>query len=194
MAKELDVGALSLKDILAQLARPGRNPREDLPAPVFKHGVLKLEDLSEGMELTGTVLNVVDFGCFVDIGMHNSGLVHVSHMADRFIRDPHEVVTVGDVVKVWVLAVDRERRRVSLTMVQPGTERPRPPRHNHKQAHGSKPEGTPAETANADGTQSQAAKPEGRPDQRQQTRDRPPRRDRGQQDRPPPRRWAAQRR
>ncbi len=79
------------------------------------------------MELTGTVLNVVDFGCFVDIGMHDSGLVHVSRLADRFIRDPHEVVAVGDVVKVWVMEVDKERRRVSLTMVRPGSERPRRP-------------------------------------------------------------------
>ena len=77
------------------------------------------------MDLTGTVLNVVDFGCFVDIGMHDSGLVHVSRLADRFIRDPHEVVAVGDVVKVWVMDVDKERRRVSLTMVRPGSERPR---------------------------------------------------------------------
>ncbi len=185
LAKELDVGTLGLKDILAQLARPGRDPREDLPPPVFKHGVLKLEDLSDGMELTGTVLNVVDFGCFVDIGMHDSGLVHVSHMADRFIRDPHEVVTVGDVVKVWVLAVDKERRRVSLTMVQPGTERPRPPRHSHKPPRSAKPEGAPAETANEDGTKSQTAKPEGRAGQRPQTRDRSSRNDRGQQNRPP---------
>ena len=116
-----------MRDILAQLARPGRDPREDLPAPVFKQGVLKLEDLAPGMELTGTVLNVVDFGCFVDIGMHDSGLVHVSRLADRFIRDPHEFVAVGDVVKVWVMEVDKERRRVSLTMVRPGSERPRRP-------------------------------------------------------------------
>ncbi len=109
------------------MARPGRDPREDLPAPVFKQGVLKLEDLTPGMELTGTVLNVVDFGCFVDIGMHDSGLVHVSRLADRFIRDPHEVVAVGDIVKVWVMEVDKERRRVSLTMVRPGSERPRRP-------------------------------------------------------------------
>ena len=88
MAKELEVGTLTLKDILAQLVRPGRDPREDLPAPVFKQGVLKLEDLSPGMELTGTVLNVVDFGCFVDIGMHDSGLVHVSHLADRYHPRP----------------------------------------------------------------------------------------------------------
>ena len=127
VSKETAVGTLTLRDILAQLARPGRDPREDLPPPVFKQGVLKLEDLTPGMELTGTVLNVVDFGCFVDIGMHDSGLVHVSRLADRFIRDPHEVVAVGDIVKVWVMEVDKERRRVSLTMVRPGSERPRRP-------------------------------------------------------------------
>ena len=123
LAGELQVGTLLLKDIIAQLMRPGRDPRDDLPKPVFKHGVMKLEDLATGMELTGTVLNVVDFGCFVDIGLHDSGLVHVSRLADRFVRDPHEVVAVGDVVKVWVLEVDKERRRVSLTMIAPGTPR-----------------------------------------------------------------------
>ncbi len=126
-SKETAVGTLTLRDILAQLARPGRDPREDLPAPVFKQGILKLEDLTPGMELAGTVLNVVDFGCFVDIGMHDSGLVHVSRLADRFIRDPHEVVAVGDIVTVWVMEVDKERRRVSLTMVRPGSERSRRP-------------------------------------------------------------------
>ena len=125
MAKELEVGELSLKDILTQLVRPGHDPREDLPPPLFKQGVLKLEDLTEGMELNGTVLNVVDFGCFVDIGMHHSGLIHVSRLADKFIRDPHEVVAVGDIVKVWVMGVDKDRQRVSLTMVKPGSERPK---------------------------------------------------------------------
>jgi uncharacterized protein len=123
LAEELGVGILLLKDILVQLARPGRDPREDLPPPIFRHGVLKLEDLAAGMELSGTVLNVVDFGVFVDIGMHDSGLVHVSQLADKFVRDPHEVAAVGDIVKVWVLDVDKERRRVSLTMIAPGTPR-----------------------------------------------------------------------
>jgi protein Tex len=129
LAKELEVGLLTLKDILAQVARPGRDPREDLPAPVFKRGVIKLEDLAPGMELTGTVLNVVDFGCFVDIGMHDSGLVHVSRLADRYVRDPHDVVAVGDIVRVWVMEIDKERRRVSLTMVRPGSERAKQPHH-----------------------------------------------------------------
>jgi len=135
LAAELQVGELLLKDILAQLARPGRDPREDLPAPVFKHGIIKLEDLTAGMELTGTVLNVVDFGAFVDIGMHDSGLVHVSQLADKFVRDPHEVVAVGDVVKVWVVEVDKQRRRVSLTMIPPGTPRTGS-RHEGRPQHG----------------------------------------------------------
>ncbi len=142
MAKELEVGELTLKDILAQLVRPGRDPREDLPAPIFKRGVLKLEDLAPNMELTGTVLNVVDFGCFVDIGMHHSGLVHVSRLADKFVRDPHDVVAVGDIIKVWVMGVDKERQRVSLTMVRPGTERAKTPhrggRPEHKPAAGGR--------------------------------------------------------
>ena len=116
LARELEVGELLLRDILAQLARPGRDPREDLPAPVFKQGVLKIEDLTPGMELTGTVLNVVDFGAFVDIGMHDSGLVHVSQLADRFVKDPAEVVKVQQKVMVTVLGVDLAKQRISLSM------------------------------------------------------------------------------
>jgi len=129
LGQQLQVGTLLLADILAQLRRPGRDPREDLPKPVFKRGVLKLEDLSVGMALHGTVLNVVDFGAFVDIGMHDSGLVHISQLANQFVRDPHDVVAVGDIVKVWVVEVNKERRRVSLTMIPPGTKpAERPPR------------------------------------------------------------------
>ncbi len=127
VATELHVGTLLLKDILAQLSRPGRDPREDLPQPIFKRGVLKLEDLSQGIELTGSVLNVVDFGAFVDIGLHDSGLVHISQLANKYVRDPHDVVAVGDIVKVWVLEIDKTRRRVSLTMIAPGTPRTPPP-------------------------------------------------------------------
>ncbi len=107
------------------MARPERDPRDDLPKPIFKKGVLKLEDLVAGMELKGTVLNVVDFGAFVDIGLKDSGLVHISQLANRYIKSPHDVVSVGDVVTIWVMGVDGERKRVSLTMVKPGTERPR---------------------------------------------------------------------
>jgi len=120
LAAELAVGRLLLADIVEQLARPGRDPREDLPPPFFKKGVLKLEDLQVGMELLGSVLNVVDFGVFVDIGMHDSGMVHISQLSRRFVRDPHDLVSVGQIVKVWVLEIDKARRRVSLTMIPPG--------------------------------------------------------------------------
>ncbi len=125
LAKELQVGEFTLRDIIEALGRPERDPRDDLPKPIFKKGILKLEDLVAGMELKGTVLNVVDFGAFVDIGLKDSGLVHISQLANRYIKTPHDVVSVGDVVTVWVMSVDQERKRVSLTMVKPGTERQR---------------------------------------------------------------------
>jgi uncharacterized protein len=127
IASELHAGAMTLRDIVAQFTRPGRDPREDLPLPIFKKGVIKLDDLAPGMELAGTVLNVVDFGAFVDIGLHDTGLVHVSHLANRYVRDPHDVVSVGDIVKVWVHEIDKARRRVSLTMIAPGSQRERSP-------------------------------------------------------------------
>jgi uncharacterized protein len=123
VAARLQMGAPTVRDILDALSRPGRDPREDLPPPIFKKGILRLEDLQPQMELKGTVLNVVDFGAFVDIGLKDSGLVHISQLANRYIKNPYEIVAVGDVVTVWVLAVDTERRRVSLTMIKPGTER-----------------------------------------------------------------------
>lgn len=119
LSRELGVGRLLLADILDQLRRPGRDPREDLPRPFFKKGVLKLDDLEVGMELHGAVLNVVDFGAFVDIGMHDSGLVHISQLSTRYVRDPHDVVSVGEIVRVWVLELDKARRRVALTMLSP---------------------------------------------------------------------------
>ncbi|MBX7165058.1 MAG: RNA-binding transcriptional accessory protein [Pirellulales bacterium] len=119
LAAELGVGEWTLQDLVAQLSRPGRDPREDLPPPIFKRGILKLEDLAIGMELAGRVLNVVDFGAFVDIGLNYSGLVHLSQLADRYVASPHEIVSVGDVVTVWVLGIDKSRRRVSLTMLSP---------------------------------------------------------------------------
>ncbi len=125
LSRELEVGEFTLRDILEALGRPERDPREDLPKPIFKKGILKIEDLSAGMELKGTVLNVVDFGAFVDIGLKDSGLVHISQLANRYVKSPHDVVSVGDVVTVWVMGVDQERKRVSLTMVKPGTERQR---------------------------------------------------------------------
>ncbi len=188
LAHELSVGMLTLNDILTQLVRPGRDPREDLPAPVFKRGVIKLEDLTPGMELTGTVLNVVDFGCFVDIGMHDSGLVHVSRLADKYVRDPHDVVAVGDIVKVWVVEIDKERRRVSLTMVRPGSERPKYPQRGQKPG-GRNPqgksavEGDPAEGENR--SEQRPPRPAGQqrpPRSSQQAAARPPR---GDGQRPP---------
>ncbi len=136
LSAKLGAGLPTLQDIVESLARPGRDPREDLPPPIFKKGILKLEDLQPGMELKGTVLNVVDFGAFVDIGLKDSGLVHISQMANRFIRSPYDVVAVGDVVTVWVLTVHPDRRRVSLTMIPPGTERKPPEREQRRPGPG----------------------------------------------------------
>ncbi|MFN0018003.1 MAG: Tex-like N-terminal domain-containing protein [Pirellulaceae bacterium] len=139
LAEELAVGTHLLQDILSSLTRPGLDPRDNVPAPVFRRGIMKLEDLQAGMELQGTVLNVVDFGVFVDIGLSDSGLVHISRLADRFIKDPHEVVGVGDILKVWVVEVDKTRRRVSLTAIAPGSQRPpRPVREDRPQQQGSR--------------------------------------------------------
>lgn len=115
LASEFGVGVPTLQDIVSNLEKPGRDPREDLPPPHLRRDVLKLEDLAPGMRLTGTVRNVVDFGAFVDIGIKNDGLVHVSELADRFVRNPLEVVSVGDVIEVEVLGIDKERQRVSLS-------------------------------------------------------------------------------
>ena len=123
LADEFSSGIMTIADILDQFKRPGRDPREALPTPIFKKGVMKLEDLTPGMELMGTVLNVVDFGAFVDIGLHDSGLIHISRMGDHYVRDAHQRLAVGDIVKVWVVEVDQKRRRISLSMLAPGTER-----------------------------------------------------------------------
>jgi uncharacterized protein len=116
LAQVLDVGVPTLTDIINSLIRPGRDPRDELPKPILRSDVLKMEDLEEGMVLQGTVRNVVDFGAFVDIGVKQDGLVHVSEMADRYVRDPHKVVSVGDVVQVRVTRVDLERGRIGLSM------------------------------------------------------------------------------
>ncbi|AMV27330.1 30S ribosomal protein S1 [Gemmata sp. SH-PL17] len=123
IAGKLNVGEPTLDDIFASLARPGRDPREDLPPPIFKTGVLRLEDITQGMELKGTVLNVVPFGAFVDIGLKESGLVHISQMANRYIKSPYDVVSVGDVVTVWVMDVKAGEKKISLSMIPPGQER-----------------------------------------------------------------------
>ena len=117
LAAELGVGEMTLMDIAAELEKPGRDPRDELPPPVLRTDVLDIADLKPGMELTGTVRNVIDFGAFVDIGVHQDGLVHISRMADRFIRHPSEVISVGDVVRVWVVEVDEKKKRIALTMV-----------------------------------------------------------------------------
>ncbi len=116
LAREVGVGIPTLEDILTDLEKPGRDPREDMPPPVFRSDVLKMEDLREGMVLKGTVRNVVDFGAFVDIGVKRDGLVHVSQMAEKYVRDPHQVVAVGDTVTVKVISVDLERGRIQLSM------------------------------------------------------------------------------
>ena len=116
MAKELKIGEMTLKDIIEELSKPGRDPREDMPKPILRQDVLKLEDLQEGMILTGTVRNVIDFGAFVDIGVKYDGLVHISEMSDKFIKNPSDLVSVGDIVKVKVIKIDRERKKVGLSM------------------------------------------------------------------------------
>ncbi|MCS6975771.1 MAG: helix-hairpin-helix domain-containing protein [Gemmatales bacterium] len=123
VARELHLGLHALDEILNALLHPRKDPRDDLPRPVPKRGEARVEDLHPGMELQGTVVNVVDFGAFVDIGLRESALVHISQLANRFVRNPHEVVSVGDAVTVWVLNVDGERKRVSLTLIPPGTPR-----------------------------------------------------------------------
>jgi len=118
LAAEIGVGLPTLKDMIAELQKPGRDPRDELPKPVLRTDVLDIKDLKPGMELTGTVRNVIDFGAFVDIGVHQDGLVHISRIADKFIRHPSEVLKVGDVVKVWVVSVDEKKQRIGLTMVK----------------------------------------------------------------------------
>lgn len=115
-AKTLNVGEMTLKDIIDELSKPGRDPREDMPKPILRQDVLKFEDLKEGMILTGTVRNVIDFGAFVDIGVKHDGLVHISEMSEKFVKNPSDIVSVGDIVKVKVIGIDNERQKVKLSM------------------------------------------------------------------------------
>lgn len=115
-AKTLNVGELTLKDIIDELSKPGRDPREDMPKPILRQDVLKFEDLREGMILTGTVRNVIDFGAFVDIGVKHDGLVHISEMSEKFVKNPSDIVSVGDIVKVKVIGIDNDRQKVKLSM------------------------------------------------------------------------------
>ena len=116
MAEDIGIGEFTVKDIIAELRKPGRDPREDAPPVVFRNDVRSFEDLKEGMEMSGTVRNVVDFGAFVDIGVKNDGLVHVSQLSDKYVKHPMDVVSVGDTVKVRIIGIDKERGKVSLTM------------------------------------------------------------------------------
>lgn len=118
LAEELGVGELTLRDIVKELEKPARDPREDMPKPILRSDVLEMKDLTPGMTLKGTVRNVIDFGAFVDIGVHQDGLVHISQLSDRYIKHPLEVVSVGDVVEVKVLSVDLKKQRIQLTMKQ----------------------------------------------------------------------------
>ena len=120
LAEQAGVGVPTMQDIVQELAKPGRDPREELPPPLLRSGdVMELKDLKPGMELMGTVRNITDFGCFVDVGVHEDGLVHISKICNRFIKHPLEAVQVGEVVKVWVMEVDVKRGRISLTMIPP---------------------------------------------------------------------------
>ena len=116
LAEKLGVGLPTLTDIVKELAKPGRDPRDELPQPMLRSDVLDINDLREGMELTGTVRNVIDFGAFIDIGVHQDGLVHISQICDRYIKHPSEVLKVGDIVKVRILSIDVKKKRISLTM------------------------------------------------------------------------------
>jgi uncharacterized protein len=116
LSEELEIGMLTLQDIAKELEKPGRDPREDMPRPILRSDVLEMKDLKPGMILKGTVRNVIDFGAFVDIGVHQDGLVHISQMSDKFIKHPLEVVSVGDIVEVQVMEVDEKKKRIALTM------------------------------------------------------------------------------
>ena len=119
LAEQTGAGEPTLRDIVKELEKPGRDPRDELPPPLLRTDVLDMDDLTEGMELKGTVRNVTDFGAFVDIGVHRDGLVHISQLSGRRVRHPSEVVSVGDVVTVWVLSVEKDKNRISLTMRKP---------------------------------------------------------------------------
>ena len=116
LAEELGIGEITLTDILKELEKPARDPRENMPLPILRSDVLDMKDLKPGMILKGTVRNVIDFGVFVDIGVHQDGLVHISQITDKYIKHPLEAVSVGDIVEVQVLSVDVPKKRISLTM------------------------------------------------------------------------------
>ncbi|MEG1846479.1 MAG: helix-hairpin-helix domain-containing protein, partial [Oscillospiraceae bacterium] len=119
LAAEIGIGVPTLKDIIKEIIKPGRDPRDELPSPMLRSDVLDMKDIKAGMELMGTVRNVIDFGAFIDIGVHQDGLVHISQITNKFIKHPSEVLKVGDIVKTWVISVDEKKGRISLTMREP---------------------------------------------------------------------------
>ena len=137
LAEEFGAGPSAVAYLLEQFVKPGADPREDLPGPIFKKGTMKLEDLKPGMELTGTVLRTADFGVFVDVGVSEAGLVHISRLGKSYVSNVRECVSIGEVLKVWVVDVDLERRRISLTTLEPGTVRERrPDRRSRRESAG----------------------------------------------------------
>ena len=175
LASELEIGKFTLESILDSLSKPGRDPRDDLPPPIFRRDIVKFEQLQPGMELRGTVLNVVDFGAFVDVGLPDSGLVHISQLSNGFVRDPHSTIALGDQVRIWVASIDQERHRVALTMIEPGTEKPPEQRYpKRKQTRQSstenqKPE-RPVQRGKKRSTNNGSKRPYGKKGQRQPSR------------------------
>ncbi|MFR5877054.1 MAG: helix-hairpin-helix domain-containing protein, partial [Eubacterium sp.] len=119
LAKQIGIGEPTLIDIIQELSKPGRDPRDELPQPLLRSDIMSIEDLKPGMELKGTVRNVIDFGAFVDIGVHQDGLVHISQITNKYIRHPSDVLKVGDIITVWVISIDTVKNRISLTMKNP---------------------------------------------------------------------------
>ena len=113
---------MTLEDIIKELSKPGRDPREDMPKPILREDVLKFEDLKEEMILTGTVRNITDFGAFIDIGVKHDGLVHISELSDKFVKRPSDIVKIGDIIKVRVIGIDKEKQKVKLSMKNMKTE------------------------------------------------------------------------
>ncbi len=116
LSEEVGIGEPTLKDIIENLKKPGRDPREELPKPILRSDVLKMEDLQVGMKLKGTVRNIVDFGAFVDVGVKQDGLLHISEIADRYVKNPLDELSVGDIINVKIISTDKERGRISLSM------------------------------------------------------------------------------
>jgi uncharacterized protein len=116
LAEELNTGSITITDIIKELEKPARDPRDEMPKPILRGDVMEMSDLTEGMILKGTVRNVIDFGAFVDIGVHQDGLVHISQLSDKYVKHPLDVVSVGDIVQVKVMSVDLQKKRIQLTM------------------------------------------------------------------------------